>query len=96
MLDKDGDGSIDRDEMGSSGHKFSQEQIEAIFALGDVNDDGAIDIDEYIAVMCPSATVVISRIRQKFNNINDVKKAFLKIDVDRDGKISRKEMSNSH
>ena len=95
MLDKDGDGSIDRDEMGSSGHKFSQEQIEAIFALGDVNDDGAIDIDEYIAVMCPSATVVISRIRQKFNNINDVKKAFLKIDVDRDGKISRKEMSNS-
>ena len=29
--------------MSSSGHKFSQEQIEALFALGDVNDDGYSD-----------------------------------------------------
>merc|ERR1719187_532067 len=93
MLDADGDGSNTRQEMGASGHKFSQEQIESIFALGDVNDDGAIDLDEFIGVMCPSAETVIARISSQFNNINDVKKAFLKIDVDKDGKISRSEMA---
>ena len=94
-LDADGDGSISRNEMASSSHRFSQEQVEAIFALGDANDDGAIDLEEYIAVMCPSANVVISRIRQKFNNITEAKRAFLKIDVDRDGKLSRAEMAGS-
>merc|ERR1711963_1201052 len=93
LLDVDGDGSITRQEMSSSGHKFSAEQIEAMFALGDVNDDGAIDLDEFIGVMCPSAETVIARISSQFNNINDVKKAFLKIDVDKDGKISRSEMA---
>ena len=28
--------------MTSSGHKFSGEQVDALFALGDVNDDGAL------------------------------------------------------
>ena len=46
LLDKDGDGSIDRKEMASSGHRFNNAQVEAIFALGDINDDGAIDLDE--------------------------------------------------
>merc|ERR1719400_2981280 len=93
LLDVDGDGSITRQEMTSSGHKFSPEQVDAIFALGDVNDDGALDLDEFIGVMCPSAESVISRICQKYNNINEVKKAFVKIDVDKDGKISRSEMA---
>jgi len=95
MLDKDGDGSITKQEMSSSGHKFSSEQIESLFALGDINDDGAIDLDEYIGVMCPSAEVIISRIKQKFKNINDVKKAFMKIDLNKDGMISREEMSSN-
>jgi calmodulin len=95
MLDADGDGSITKQEMGSSGHKFSNEQVEALFALGDVNDDGALDLDEFIGAMCPSADTVISRISQKFNNINDVKKSFLSIDIDHDGKISRSEISKS-
>merc|ERR1719292_16239 len=95
MLDADGDGSITRQEMGASGHKFSQEQIEALFALGDVNDDGALDLDEFIGVMCPSAETVISRIAQKFNNINEVKKAFVSIDINKDGNISREELLGS-
>jgi len=93
LLDIDGDGSITKQEMASSGHKFSQEQIEAIFALGDVNDDGALDLDEFIGVMCPSVETVISRITQKFNNITEVKKVFTSIDIDHDGHISRQEMS---
>jgi len=95
LLDVDGDGSITRQEMSSSGHKFSAEQIEAMFALGDVNDDGAIDLDEFIGVMCPSAEIVISRITQRFNNINEVKKSFMSIDVDHDGQITRQEMTSS-
>lgn len=101
LLDMDGDGSITRQEMGSCSHRFSPEQIEAIFALGDVNDDGALDLEEFIGVMCPSAEIVISRIRQKFKNINEAKKAFVAMDSNKDGLISRKEMSanskfNSH
>jgi Ca2+-binding EF-hand superfamily protein len=94
LLDVDGDGSITRQEMASSAHKFSQEQIEALFALGDVNDDGAIDLEEFIGVMCPSAEVVISRITQRYNNISEVKKAFMSIDIDHDGQITRQEMAN--
>ena len=93
LLDVDGDGSITKQEMASSGHKFSSEQIEAIFAIGDVDDDGAIDLDEFIGCMCPSADTVIARISSQFSNINDVKKAFMKIDIDKDGKISRAEMA---
>merc|ERR550519_2221149 len=91
-MDKDGDGSISKQEMASSGHRFNSSQIEAVFALGDVNDDGALDLDEFIAVMCPSALTVVSRLRGKFNNISAVKKAFLTIDVNRDGLLSKEEI----
>merc|ERR1711899_207821 len=93
LLDKDGDGSISRQEMASSGHKFNNAQVEAIFALGDINDDGAIDLDEFISVMCPSALTIVSRLRGKFKNISDVKKAFLAIDIDKDGVLSKKEIA---
>merc|ERR1719500_2631142 len=93
LLDKDGDGSISRQEMASSGHKFNNAQVEAIFALGDINDDGAIDLDEFISVMCPSALTIVSRLRGKFKNISDVKKAFLAIDIDKDGVLSKNEIA---
>ena len=50
LLDKDEDGSITKQEMASSGRQFNTAQIEAIFAQGDVNDDGAFDLDVFIAV----------------------------------------------
>lgn len=93
LMDKDGDGHITKQEMASSGHRFSGAQVDAVFALGDVNDDGVLDLDEFIAVMCPSALTVISRLRGKYSNINEVKKAFLAIDVDRDGLLSKQEMN---
>ena len=93
LLDVDGDGSISRQEMAASGHKFNKEQIEAIFGLGDINDDGALDLNEFIGVMCPSAETVISRLRQKFKSVNDVKKSFTSIDINKDGVISRDEMA---
>ena len=95
LMDKDGDGSISKQEMSSSGHRFNAAQIEAVFALGDVNDDGALDLDEFISVMCPSALTVVSRLRGKFQNISEVKKAFLAIDVNRDGLLSKQELNAS-
>merc|ERR1712142_606189 len=95
LLDKDGDGSITKQEMASSGQKFNSAQIEAIFALGDVNDDGALDLDEFIAVMCPSALSVVSRLIGKYKNIAEVKKAFLAIDVNKDGLLSKDELAGS-
>ena len=71
--------------MASSGRQFNTAQIEAIFALGDVNDDGAFDLDEFIAVMYLSALFVVSRLIGKHRNIAEVKKAFLAIDVNKNG-----------
>merc|ERR1719474_2401798 len=95
LMDKDGDGTITKQEMTSSGHRFNSAQVEAVFALGDVNDDGVLDLDEFISVMCPSALTVISRLRGKFSNISEVKKAFLAIDVNRDGLLSKQEINSS-
>jgi len=95
LLDKDGDGVIDKQEMRSSGHRFNGAQVEAIFALGDSNDDGVLDLDEFISVMCPSALTVVCRLRTKYKNINEVKKMFLSMDTDRDGVLSKNEVSGS-
>jgi len=67
-------------------------EIEAIFAVGDVNGDGEIDIDEFINVMCPAATTLIARIKGQFKSVEDMEENFKKIDINGDGKISRAEM----
>jgi Ca2+-binding EF-hand superfamily protein len=95
LLDKDGDGMISRQEMASSGHRFNSAQVEAIFGLGDINDDGFIDLNEFISVMCPSAMTVVSRLRGKYKNINEVKKTFLALDTNRDGVLSKREIAES-
>merc|ERR1719295_1173377 len=95
LLDKDGDGVIDKQEMASSGHRFNAAQVEAIFALGDINDDGVIDLNEFISVMCPSALTVVSRLRTKYKNINEVKKVFLSMDENKDGVLSKSEIADS-
>jgi hypothetical protein len=40
--------------------------------VGDINNDGEIDINEFINVMCPAATTVISRISSSFSGIQDI------------------------
>ena len=40
-----------------------RKEIEALFAVGDINGAGELDINEFINVICPGATTVISRIR---------------------------------
>ena len=41
------------------------QEVDSIFALGDINDDGVIDLEEFIGVMYPSASTVINRLRYK-------------------------------
>lgn len=75
-------------------NNFGQE-VDAIFTLGDINDDGIIDLEEFIGVMYPSASTVVNRLKTRFSTINDVKAAFAAIDKNADGKISCEEMAES-
>jgi len=95
-LDFDNDGSITKEELSDASIKFTHQEIEAIFALGDINDDGAIDLEEFIGVMYPSAATVAGRLRGQYTDINDVKKAFAKIDQNGDGKVSKEEVSSTN
>lgn len=92
-MDFDNDGAITKEEMSQSAIKFSQQEIDSVFALGDINDDGAIDLEEFIGVMYPSAATVAGRLRARYSDMNMVKKAFSKIDANGDGLVSREEMS---
>jgi len=94
-LDVDNDGSITKAELAESSQKFTPQEVDAIMSLGDINDDGAIDLEEFIGVMYPSAGTVANRLRLKFTDINSVKRAFADIDKNGDGKVSKEEMSGS-
>merc|ERR1719187_1188897 len=91
QLDKDGDGNISHEEMVGC-KKFNNQEIEAIFAIGDINNDGEIDMNEFISVMCPSASTVVSRLSQGFKTLEDIKQGFKKLDANNDGAISKDEM----
>jgi len=93
QMDYDGDGLLSQEELRKSGCKFNAKEIEALFAIGDINGDGEIDINEFINVMCPGATTVISRISSQFANMEEIHECFAKMDLDGDGKITRAEMS---
>ena len=94
-LDVDNDGSITKDELADGVIRFTPQEVEAIMALGDVNDDGSLDMEEFIGVMYPSAATVASRLRAQYTDINSIKKAFSKIDTNGDGKVSKEEVAAS-
>ena len=58
MLDKDGSGCIDKDELrdllrnfSAAGEELSPEDIEAMIAESDVDGDGQVSFDEFAKVM---------------------------------------------
>ena len=45
QFDHDGDGLLSQEELRRSGSRFTNAEVEALFAIGDINGDGEIDID---------------------------------------------------
>ena len=50
--------------MRACGKRFNSQEIEDIFAVGDVDNDEAISLNEFIVVMCPSASTVVERLNK--------------------------------
>jgi len=94
-IDFDNDGTITKDELATASMRFTEQEVEAIFALGDINDDGALDLEEFIGVLYPDAATIAGRLRGQYTDINSVKKAFAKIDINGDGKVSKEEVIES-
>merc|ERR1712241_235022 len=96
-FDADGDGEISPQELksgASSMGKFSDGEMSAVFAMGDVDNDGKISFSEFAKLIIPSANDKISLLKKKMGSANDVAAAFKKFDVNNDGKISNQELEN--
>merc|ERR1711874_125612 len=96
-FDADGDGEISLQELKSgaaSMGKFSDGELSAVFAMGDVDNDGKISFSEFAKLIIPSANDKISQLKKKMGSANDVAAAFKKFDVNNDGKISNQELEN--
>ena len=98
QFDRDGDGSIDKNELTqglSQVGNFTRQDIDTLFAAGDVDGDGKIDYEEFIALMCPSASDIIEKFRAKYRNVNDVKAAFKRFDRNGDGALEKGELCDA-
>eukprot|EP00091_Calanus_sinicus_P016427 TRINITY_DN35776_c0_g1_i1.p1 TRINITY_DN35776_c0_g1~~TRINITY_DN35776_c0_g1_i1.p1 ORF type:complete len:524 (-),score=190.55 TRINITY_DN35776_c0_g1_i1:33-1604(-) len=92
--DADGDGHVSKSELQQVMNGFSAAEVEAIFALGDKDQSGGIDYQEFIGLMLPNAPATIARLGMSFRSIGNVKESFKKFDVNHDGQISRTELKN--
>merc|ERR1719328_743634 len=78
-----------------SGQRLSDEDINAIFVVGDVDQNGEIDLEEFKAMMLPSASDVVTKFRSVHKTTKDVQAAFKRFDADGDGAIDKKEMTQA-
>merc|ERR1711872_634698 len=79
--------------MGGMGGEYSANEISAIFAMGDTDQDGKINFLEFAKVMIPAANETLSKFWKSFSSISSVRQAFQKLDADKDGQISRQEVT---
>merc|ERR1711899_343173 len=96
-FDADGDGEISIQELksgASSLGKFSDGELAAVFAMGDVDNDGKISFPEFAKMIIPSAEEKVSILKKKLGSANEVAAAFKKFDVNGDGNISNQELEN--
>merc|ERR1711963_505449 len=93
--DADGDGVITPEELvnGMTEDKeFTAESARYAFELADTNNDGKIDISEFVSLMFPAAKEAIANLRKVFRGPNDVTKKFKQWDENGDGKLSFEEL----
>merc|ERR550532_1295289 len=93
-FDADGDGHVTKAELQQVMKGFSATEVESIFALGDKDQSGGIDYQEFISLMLPNAPAMIAKLAMSFRSISNIKESFKKFDINRDGQISRTELKN--
>merc|ERR1719431_2090173 len=93
-FDADGDGHITREELKGVMSKFSDSEVDAVFALGDRDQSGGIDYTEFIAMMIPNSGSILKKISSQFGSEKKVMKGFKKLDANGDGAICKTELKN--
>ena len=92
-FDTDGDAEISFDEMKKGmGGKFSDQEVRAVFALGDTDQDGSITFLEFAKLVVPAANEVLAKFWKCFRDLKSVRAAFKQFDTDNDGSISKQEV----
>merc|ERR1719402_2048459 len=94
QMDLDGDGYITRQELKSVMKGMSDTEVDAVFTLGDADQSGGIDYQEFFAMMVPNAAIILKKVSAPFSNIKQVREGFKRIDANGDGAISRAEMKS--
>merc|ERR1711962_763376 len=93
-FDVDGDGHITRNELRQVMSKFSDAEVDQVFAIGDMDKSGGIDYQEFVSMMVPNSVATIKKLSANFKSVTDIKTAFKRFDADGDGQITRNEMKN--
>ena len=81
--------------VNKTGQNLSEEEMNAIFVIGDVDQNGEIDLQEFKRMMIPTSFDVVSKFRAVHKTTKDVQNAFKKFDIDGDGSIDRSEMTKA-
>merc|ERR1719412_1846042 len=90
-VDANGDGAITRSEL-KNGLRLSDQEVEVVFALGDIDQDNEISLSEFVRLMCPAAESGLNKFRNCFRNIHEVISAFKRFDDNCDGSLSPQEL----
>merc|ERR1719195_477094 len=91
----DGDSDITKSELQQVMNGFSAAEIESVFALGDKDQSGGIDYQEFISLMLPNAASTIAKLAMSFRSVSNIRESFKKFDANGDGAISRSELKNA-
>merc|ERR1719370_1034169 len=83
-FDSDGDGHITRQELKGVMAKFSDAEVDAVFALGDRDQSGGIDYAEFIGLMVSNSGTILKKISSQFADEKAVIAGFKRVDANGD------------